>query len=152
MYRYWWWAVATRAAHLEPAYCLSTDSFIQATLRFTPRRVNSHLTVPDNGRSFIGASCKNEPIRPPENWRPITERDHRMEVSWYPSHFGEHGNDLYNPQNKIFPHTLALKCCITKYFTPFDTCWRNPQRPASDLLLKKWPSLATKYSKHFPCR
>ena len=45
-----------RAVHLEPAWHLSTDSFIQAILRFTARRRNPHLIVSDNGRNFVGAS------------------------------------------------------------------------------------------------
>ena len=48
--------VTTRAVHLQPAYLLSTDSFIQAILRFTARRGNSHLIVSDNGRNSVGAS------------------------------------------------------------------------------------------------
>ena len=48
--------LTTRAVHLEPAYHLSTDSFIQAILRFIARRGNPHLIVSDNGRNFVGAS------------------------------------------------------------------------------------------------
>ena len=48
--------ITTRAVHLEPAYQLSTDSFIQAILRFTARRGNPHLIVSDNGINFVGAS------------------------------------------------------------------------------------------------
>ena len=48
--------LTTRAVHLEPAYHLCTDSFIQAILRLTAPRGNPHLIVSDNGRNFVGAS------------------------------------------------------------------------------------------------
>lgn len=46
--------MASRAVHLEIAYCLSTDSCINATRRFVCRRGQVCRLRSDNGTSFVG--------------------------------------------------------------------------------------------------
>lgn len=46
---------ATRAVHLEIAYSLSTDGFLNAFSRMVARRSKPELVVSDNGSNFVGA-------------------------------------------------------------------------------------------------
>jgi hypothetical protein len=48
--------MATRAVHLEMAYGLDTDSFLNALYRFANRRGWPDQFTSDNGRNFVGAS------------------------------------------------------------------------------------------------
>lgn len=47
--------LATRAVHLEMAYSLDTDSFINAFTRMTSRRGTLTYVISDNGSDFVGA-------------------------------------------------------------------------------------------------
>ena len=47
--------MATRAVHIEMAYGLDTDSFMNAFYRFASRRGFPHEITSDNGTNFIGA-------------------------------------------------------------------------------------------------
>ena len=44
----------TRAIHLETAWAVDTDSFLNAIARFTSRRVPKEI-ISDNGKDFVGA-------------------------------------------------------------------------------------------------
>ena len=48
--------LSVRAVHLEMAYDLSTDAFINCFWRFSNRRGNPAYVVSDNGTNFVGAS------------------------------------------------------------------------------------------------
>ena len=83
----------TTALHLETAYHLSTDLFIQAILRFTARRGNPHLIVSDNGKIFVGASRELFIKVNQFDHKKITERLLKETIEWnfippYASHFG----------------------------------------------------------------
>ena len=45
----------TRAVHIEVAYNIDSDSFLNAFWRFTHRRGIPHKMVSDNGKNFVGA-------------------------------------------------------------------------------------------------
>ena len=47
--------LATRAVHLEMAYALDTDSFINAFSRMVTRRRTPKYVLSDNGTNFVGA-------------------------------------------------------------------------------------------------
>jgi IS30 family transposase len=47
--------VATRAIHLEVAFGLDTDNFLNALARFTSRRGTPTKITSDNGTNFVGA-------------------------------------------------------------------------------------------------
>lgn len=47
--------LATRAVHLEMAYSLDTESFINAFIRMTARRGTPTYILSDNGTNFVGA-------------------------------------------------------------------------------------------------
>ena len=47
--------LTTRAVHLEMAYALDTDSFINAFVRMTSRRGTPNYVISDNGTNYIGA-------------------------------------------------------------------------------------------------
>ena len=47
--------LATRAVHLEVAWGLDTDRFLNALTRFTSRRGVPKEMISDNGTNFVGA-------------------------------------------------------------------------------------------------
>lgn len=49
---------STRAVHLKVCSDLSADSFLAVFTRFTGRRRLPKTMFSDNGRNFVGASCK----------------------------------------------------------------------------------------------
>ena len=65
--------MATRAVHLEMAYGLDTDSFMNAFYRFVNRRGYPHEVTSDNGTNFVGAQQEMKQL--------ITEIDRKKVVS-----------------------------------------------------------------------
>ena len=51
-------AIKTRAIHLETAWAVDTDSFLNAAARFTSRRGVPKEMISDNGKDFVGAVNK----------------------------------------------------------------------------------------------
>ena len=80
-----------RAVHLELAYSLNTDSFINALSRFVSRRGLPTKLYSDNGRNFIGACNQINKDVANFNRSKLAVRFNKIEWSFIPPfapHFG----------------------------------------------------------------
>ena len=86
--------LATRAVHLEVAYSLDTDSFINAFIRMTARRETPSYVISDNGTNFVGAEKEmREKINELDQEKIVkkTTQHHKIEWKFNPPsapHFG----------------------------------------------------------------
>ena len=86
--------LATRAVHLEMAYSLDTDSFINAFIRMTARRGTPSYVISDNGTNFVGAEKEmREKINELDKEKIVkkTTQHHKIEWKFNPPsapHFG----------------------------------------------------------------
>ena len=86
--------LATRAVHLEIAYSLDTDSFINAFVRMTARRGTPSFVISDNGTNFVGAEkemCQKIRELDHEKIAKKTTKHHTIEWKFNPPaapHFG----------------------------------------------------------------
>ena len=86
--------LTTRAVHLEMAYGLETDSFINAFVRMTARRGTPRYVVSDNGTNFVGAERELRQLVDDFNRDRIvkeTNKQYRIEWKFNPPaapHFG----------------------------------------------------------------
>ena len=146
--------LTTRAVHLEPAYHLSTDSFIQAILRFTARRGNPHLIVSDNGRSFVGASRELITKTNQFDHQTITDRLLKNIIEWkfippYASHFGGAWERLVQSSKRILYSVIGSQKLTKETFHSFLTSRRNPEEQASVLRPRRWFVLSTDHTNCF---
>ena len=110
--------LTTRAVHLEPAYHLSTDSFIQAILRFTDRRGNPHPIVSDNGRNSVGTSRELTTKVNQFDHQKISDRLLKETIEWkfippYASHFGGAWERLVQ-SSKPIPYSVIGSQMLTE--------------------------------------
>lgn len=75
--------LAVRAVHIEVAYDLSTDSFIQAFMRFVSRRGPPFKVFSDNGTNFKGAEIEIKEALTKWNQDRITRCLRSRNVEWY---------------------------------------------------------------------
>ena len=113
--------LTTRAVHLEPAYHLSTDSFVQAILRFTSRRERPHLIVSDNGRNFVGASRKLNTKINQFGHQKISDRLLKETIEWkfippYASHFGGAWERLVQSSKRILYSVVGSQMLTEETF------------------------------------
>lgn len=85
--------LATRAVHLEMAYSLDTDSFINAFTRMTSRRGMLTYVISDNGTNFVGAERELRELVDALDQDRITQETnkfHRIDWKFNPlsAHFG----------------------------------------------------------------
>ena len=86
--------LVTRAVHLEMAYSLDTDSFINAFIRMTARRGTPSYVISDNGTNFVGAEKEmREKINELDQEKMVkkTTQHHKIEWKFNPPsspHFG----------------------------------------------------------------
>ena len=83
--------LATRAVHLEVAYGLDTDSFLNAFFRMASRRGLPRDVLSDNGTNFVGANNELEELAALDGEK-IQENTANYGVTWhfnppYASHF-----------------------------------------------------------------
>ena len=75
--------LATRAVHLEMAYSLDTDSFINAFVRMTSRRGTPTYVLSDNGTNFVGAEkeiCQK--IRELDQEKIVKTTTQHQQIEW----------------------------------------------------------------------
>ena len=82
-----------RAVHVEMAYSLDTDAFINALRRFVNRRGKPHSFYSDNGSNFFGGCQELKRSIRDLNQDVIEERMKQQEIRWhfnppYASHMG----------------------------------------------------------------
>ena len=118
--------LTTRAVHLEQAYHLNTDSFIQVILRFTARRGNPHLIVSDNGRNFAGASRELITKVNQFDHQKISVRLLKETIEWkfippYGSHFGGASERLVQSAKRILYSVIGSQMLTEETFHSFLT-------------------------------
>ncbi|XP_064647483.1 uncharacterized protein LOC135500166 [Lineus longissimus] len=74
--------LSTRAIHIEIAASLTTDSFINALVRFTSRRGHPELIRSDNGTNFVGAQKELKQAIKEWNQQKIEDFLHQKEIRW----------------------------------------------------------------------
>ncbi|XP_033103464.1 uncharacterized protein LOC117106223, partial [Anneissia japonica] len=74
--------VATRAVHLEMAYGLDTDTFLNAFYRFVGRRGMPKQVISDNGTNFVGANRELSELIKSVNKDKIQQTITDKGVSW----------------------------------------------------------------------
>ncbi|XP_013410717.1 uncharacterized protein LOC106173924 [Lingula anatina] len=104
--------MATRAVHLEISYNLSSDSFIQAVLRFISRRGPPCEIFSDNGTNFTGAEADLKRILQQWNQEKISDSLLRRNIQWYfnppnASHAGGVWERLIRSVRKIMRSVLG---------------------------------------------
>jgi len=75
--------LATRAVHLELAYSLSTDSFLNAFFRMASRRGLPEDMLSDNGTNFVGANNELRELTAVLNREEIQDRTANLGVKWH---------------------------------------------------------------------
>ena len=74
--------MSTRAVHLEMAYGLDTDSFLNALYRFANRRAWPDEFTSDNGSNFVGANRELRELVSQLNRNKIEKSTSPMSVKW----------------------------------------------------------------------
>ena len=74
--------LSVRAVHLEMAFSLSTDAFVNVLRRFICRRGKPHTIHCDNGTNFIGASAELRRSMMDLNNSFVQETLRRREIEW----------------------------------------------------------------------
>ena len=85
--------LATRAVHLEIAYSMETDSFLNSFYRMASRRGLPDEVISDNGRNFIGADKESKELVKQLDVRKLQVSTANLAVKWhfnppYAPHFG----------------------------------------------------------------
>ena len=85
--------LATRAVHLEIAYSMETDSFLNSFYRMASRRGLPDEVISDNGRNFIGADKELKELVKQLDVRKLQVSTANLAVKWhfnppYAPHFG----------------------------------------------------------------
>ncbi|VDK55485.1 unnamed protein product [Dibothriocephalus latus] len=75
--------VGTKAVHLEMAFCLSTDSFLQCLMRFVSRRGKPTDIYSDNGTNFVGSVRELRSEIKRWDQRVISDQLLTSEIQWH---------------------------------------------------------------------
>ena len=75
--------LATRSVHLEMAYALDTNSFIDAFTRMTARRGTPSFILSDNGTNFVGAEKEiRQKIQELDKQKIVETTSQRRPIHW----------------------------------------------------------------------
>jgi hypothetical protein len=74
--------MTTRAVHLEMAYSMETDVFLNAFLRFTCRRGIPATVLSDNGSNFVGANREFKSLVEGLDQNQVLEKATNNKICW----------------------------------------------------------------------
>ena len=74
--------MAIRAVHLEIAYCLDTNSFLNAFWRFTHRRGIPSEIISDNGKNFVAGDKELKKLAQSLEFDEIKNKTTSKGVKW----------------------------------------------------------------------
>ena len=113
----------SRAVHLEMAYNLDTDSFLNAFYRMTSRRGLPHKVLSDNGTNFVGANTELKELTRKLDKSNIEKSAANNGIKW---HFnpplGPHFSGVH--QTMIKAAKRAIYGQFTKSFFVWFCWWR----------------------------
>ena len=93
--------LSVRAVHLEIAWAMDTDAFLNAFSRFTSRRGIPKEVVSDNGTNFVGAVNELKEVFNQLDQEKIKRKTSAQRVKW-----------LFNPPQDVEKHRLCLDTLI----------------------------------------
>ena len=93
--------MTTRAVHLEVAFGLDTDSFLNALSRFTSRRGTPSAITSDNGTNFVGAVDELKELEKQLDKEKILRTTAHEGIKW-----------VFNPPSA--PHVGGVFECMVK--------------------------------------
>ena len=104
--------MATRAVHLELAYSLSTDSFLNCFWRFVYRRGCPSQIISDNGKNFVAGEHELKLLIKEIDFDAVKEKTSHKKISWefnfpYAPHHGGAFESLIKSAKRALYSQLA---------------------------------------------
>ena len=100
--------MAVRAVHLEMAYSLTTDSFLNCLWRFVYRRGCPKQIISDNGKNFVAGEKELRLLIKEINVNSVKEKTTHLKISWeYAPHHGGAFESLIKSAKRALYSQLA---------------------------------------------